>query len=116
MNDGNDNVTFLNPKKKAEDPNPDKESLSYFLEGIDEYSSYQDAERAGKAVMAGITKVCTVKFGIKDHESFYADAAVVSVLVYGMFLRQRGLDTPETFMLTDIRRALDATLNDGNET
>jgi hypothetical protein len=33
-----------------------------------------------------------------------------------MFLRQRGMDTPETFMLTDIRRALDATLNDGNET
>jgi len=115
MNDGNDNVTFLNPKKKAEDPNPDKESLSYFLEGIEEYSSYQDAERAGRAVMAGITKVCTEKFGIKNHESFYADAAVVSVLVYGMFLRQRGMDTPETLMLTDIRNALDTKLNDGNE-
>ena len=115
MNDGNDNVTFLNPKKKAEDPNPDKESLSYFLDGIEEYSSYQDAERAGRAVMAGITKVCTEKFGIKNHESFYADAAVVSVLVYGMFLRQRGMDTPETLMLTDIRNALDTKLNDGNE-
>lgn len=115
MNDGNDNVTFLNPKKKAEDPNPDKESLSYFLEGIEEYSSYQDSERAGRAVMAGITKVCTEKFGIKNHESFYADAAVVSVLVYGMFLRQRGMDTPETLMLTDIRNALDTKLNDGNE-
>jgi hypothetical protein len=111
----NDNVTFLNPKKKAEDPNPDKESLSYFLGGIDEYSSYQDAERAGKAVMAGITKVCTEKFGITHHESFYADAAVVSVLVYGMFLRQRGMDTPETVMLTDIRNALDTKLNDGND-
>jgi len=115
MSDNNDNVTFLNPKKKSEDPNPDKESLSHFLEGIDEYSSYQDAERAGRAVMAGITKVCTEKFGIKNHESFYADAAVVSVLVYGMFLRQRGMDTPETSMLTDIRKSLDATLNDGGD-
>jgi hypothetical protein len=111
----NDNVTFLNPKKKAEDPNPDKESLSYFLEGIDDYNSYQDAERAGRAVMAGITKVCTEKFGVTKQEHFYADAAVISVLVYGMFLRQRGIDTPETYLLTDIRNALDAKLNDGDD-
>ena len=111
----NDNVTFLNPKKKMEDPNPDKESLSYFLEGIDEYNSYQDAERAGRAVMTGITKVCNEKFGVTHQESFYADAAVISVLVYGMFLRQRGIDTPETYLLTDIRNALDTKLNDGDD-
>ena len=111
----NDNVTFLNPKKKFEDTNPDKESLTYFLEGIDDYNSYQDAERAGRSVMAGITKVCTEKFGITKPDSFYADAAVISVLVYGMFLRQRGIDTPETYLLTDIRNALDTKLNDGDD-
>lgn len=116
MNDNSDNVTFLNPKKKTEDPNPDKESLSYFLEGIDEYNSYQDAERAGRAVMAGITRVCNEKFGVAKPENFYADAAVISVLVYGMFLRQRGIDTPETQLLTDIRNALEVNKNDGNKT
>lgn len=111
----NDNVTFLNPKKKSEEPNPDKESLSYFLEGIDEYNSYQDAERAGKAVLAGITKVCNEKFGVANPDGFYADAAVISVLVYGMFLRQRGINTPETHLLDDIRTALEVNINDGND-
>jgi len=111
----NDNVTFLNPKKKSEEPNPDKESLSYFLEGIDEYNSYQDAERAGKAVLAGITRVCNEKFGVTNPDGFYGDAAVISVLVYGMFLRQRGIETPETYLLNDIRIALEVNKNDGND-
>lgn len=104
MNDNPDNVTFLNPKKK--DVRPDKESMSYFLEGVDEYNSYQDSERAGQAVVSGIIKVCREKFGIMDEDSFSGDVAVIGVLVYGLFLRQRGIDTPETKLLTDINSAL----------
>lgn len=109
MNDNSDNVTFLKPKSKP--INPDEASLSYFLDGVDEYNSYQDAERAGKAVMNGIIKVCQEKFGIQFEEDFFSDSAVISVLVYGMFLRQRGIETPETHLLTDIRDALSSTIN-----
>ncbi len=113
MNDNVDNVTFLKPKAKP--INPDEESLSYFLEGVDEYNSYQDSERAGKAVMSGIIKVCQEKFGIKDEESFFSDSAVIAVLVYGMFLRQRGIETPETHLLDNIREGLNSVISKDEE-
>jgi hypothetical protein len=31
-----------------------------------------------------------------------------------MFLRQRGINTPETHLLDDIRTALEVNINDGN--
>ena len=115
MTDKPDNVTFLNTKK-PETINPDTESLTYFLDGVEEYNSYQDAERSGKAVMHGVIKVCQEKFGISDEEGFFRDSAVIAVLVYGMFLRQRGIVTPETHLLDDIRAALDNVIKKDNET
>jgi hypothetical protein len=98
-----DNVTFFDFKQKP--TKEDVETQSIFLDGINEHQSYQDAEKAAKAVMYGIIRVTEEKFGVAD-DKFYADCAVISVLIMGMFLRQRGIDTAETDLLDSIREGI----------
>jgi hypothetical protein len=95
----NDNVKFVN-FGAAKQEQPDLNTVDSFLEGVDEHNSYTDAQRAAKAVMHGIVKVATDKYGISS-PVFYEHAAAISVLIFGMFLSQRGIETPETFLLQD---------------
>ena len=99
MNDTTDNVKFVN-FGAAKQEQPDLDTLQSFLEGVDDHNSYNDARRAAKAVMHGIVKVATDKYGISN-DKFYEHTAAISVLIFGMFLIQRGVETPETFLLQD---------------
>lgn len=109
MNDNSDNVTYLNSKK----PKPvDKDSLNYFLEGATEYSAYQDAEAFAGACLRGILMATEKKIGLRD-DKFHSDAAVIAVLITGLYMRQAGVECPETNLLDNVREAL--TVSKGEE-
>jgi hypothetical protein len=98
----NDNVTYL----KMQPKNPDNEAFSYFLEGASQHAAYQDAEAMAAACMNGILTVINKKIGgIKD-DNVHGDAAVIAVLIQGMFMRQVGVPCPEINLLDDIRDIL----------
>lgn len=97
-----DNVTYLRMKPK----NLDDEALSYFLEGATQHAAYQDAEVMAASCMNGILAVVNKKLGgIKD-DNIHGDAAVIAVLIQGLFMRQAGVECPEIHLLDDIRDAL----------
>lgn len=97
----NDNITYL----KFQPKNPDAEAYNYFISGATEYAAYQDAEAMSAACMNGVIKVLERKFG-KINDSINGDAAVIAVLLQGAFMRQAGVECPETQLLDDIRDAL----------
>jgi len=97
----NDNVTYL----KFQPKNPDAEAYNYFLEGATEYAAYQDAEAMAAACMNGIIRLLGRKFG-RVNDSINGDAAVIAVLLQGAFMRQAGVECPETHLLDDIREIL----------
>jgi hypothetical protein len=97
----NDNVTYL----KFQPKNPDAEAYNYFLEGATEYAAYQDAEAMAAACMNGIIRLLERKFG-RVNDSINGDAAVIAVLLQGAFMRQAGVECPETHLLDDIREIL----------
>ncbi|NBP65037.1 MAG: hypothetical protein EBU66_10330 [Bacteroidetes bacterium] len=101
MNDNSDNVTYLNFNTK----HIDKDSLSYFLEGATEYAAYQDAESFAGACLRGILMAAEKKVGLKN-EKFHSDAAVIAVMITGLYMRQTGVECPETHLLDDVREAL----------
>lgn len=102
MNDNGDNITYLKTNNAKE---IDKESLSYFLQGATEYSAYQDAEGFAQACLRGILLATEKKIGLRD-ENFHSDAAVIAVMITGLYMRQAGVECPEINMLNDVREAL----------
>lgn len=108
MNDNSDNVTYLKTNVTKE---IDKESLSYFLEGATEYAAYQDAEAFAQACLRGILLATEKKIGLKN-ENFHSDAAVIAVMITGLYMRQAGVECPEVHMLDDVREALTVTKED----
>jgi hypothetical protein len=108
MNDNSDNVTYLKTNVTKE---IDKESLSYFLEGATEYAAYQDAEAFAQACLRGILLATEKKIGLKN-ELFHSDAAVIAVMITGLYMRQAGVECPEINMLNDVREALTVTKED----
>ena len=108
MNDNSDNVTYLKTNVTKE---IDKESLSYFLEGATEYAAYQDAEAFAQACLRGILMATEKKIGLRD-ENFHSDAAVIAVMITGLYMRQAGVECPEVHMLDDVREALTVTKED----
>jgi hypothetical protein len=108
MNDNGDNVTYL---KTNVIKDIDKESLSYFLQGATEYAAYQDAEAFAQACLRGILMATEKKIGLRD-ENFHSDAAVIAVMITGLYMRQAGVECPEINMLNDVREALTVTKED----
>ena len=108
MNDNSDNVTYL---KTNVIKDIDKESLSYFLQGATEYAAYQDAEAFAQACLRGILMATEKKIGLTN-ENFHSDAAVIAVMITGLYMRQAGVDCPEINMLNDVREALTITKED----
>lgn len=108
MNDNSDNVTYL---KTNVIKDIDKESLSYFLQGATEYAAYQDAEAFAQACLRGILMATEKKIGLRD-ENFHSDAAVIAVMITGLYMRQAGVECPEINMLDDVREALTVTKED----
>ena len=108
MNDNGDNVTYLKTNVTKE---IDKESLSYFLEGATEYAAYQDAEAFAQACLRGILMATEKKIGLTN-ELFHSDAAVIAVMITGLYMRQAGVECPEINMLNDVREALTVTKED----
>ena len=108
MNDNGDNVTYLKTNVTKE---IDKESLSYFLQGATEYAAYQDAEAFAQACLRGILLATEKKIGLTN-ENFHSDAAVIAVMITGLYMRQVGVDCPEINMLNDVREALTVTKED----
>jgi len=108
MNDNGDNVTYLKTNTVKE---IDKESLSYFLQGATEYAAYQDAEAFAQACLRGILLATEKKIGLTN-ENFHSDAAVIAVMITGLYMRQAGVDCPEINMLNDVREALTITKED----
>ncbi len=102
MNDNSDNVTYLNFNK---DKIVDKESLSYFLEGATEYAAYQDAEAFAAACLRGILMAAEKKVGLRN-DKFHSDAAVIAVLITGLYMRQANVECPEVNLLDEVREAL----------
>lgn len=109
MNDNGDNVTYLNAKKPAP---VDKDTLSYFLEGATEYAAYQEAEAFAGACLRGILMATEKKIGLK-HDGFHSDAAVIAVMITGLYMRQAGVECPEVHLLDDVREGL--TVSKGEE-
>lgn len=108
MNDNGDNVTYLKTNVTKE---IDKESLSYFLQGATEYAAYQDAEAFAQACLRGILMAAEKKIGLTN-EKIHSDAAVIAVMITGLYMRQVGVDCPEINMLNDVREALTVTKED----
>jgi hypothetical protein len=108
MTDKSDNITYLKTNKVKE---IDMQSLSYFLEGATEYAAYQDAEAFAQACLRGILMATEKKIGLKD-ENFHSDAAVIAVMITGLYMRQAGVECPEINMLNDVRGALTITKED----
>ena len=104
----NDNVTYLKTNVTKE---IDKDSLSYFLQGATEYAAYQDAEAFAQACLRGILMATEKKIGLRD-ENFHSDAAVIAVMITGLYMRQAGVECPEINMLNDVREALTITKED----
>jgi hypothetical protein len=108
MNDNGDNVTYLKTNVTKE---IDKESLSYFLQGATEYAAYQDAEAFAQACLRGILMATEKKIGLTN-DLFHSDAAVIAVMITGLYMRQAGVECPEINMLNDVREALTVTKED----
>ena len=108
MNDNSDNVTYLKTNVTKE---IDKESLSYFLEGATEYAAYQEAEAFAAACTRGVLMAAEKKIGLKN-DKFHSDAAVIAVMITGLYMRQAGVECPEVHMLDDVREALTITKED----
>jgi hypothetical protein len=108
MNDNSDNVTYLKTNVTKE---IDKESLSYFLEGATEYAAYQEAEAFAAACTRGVLMAAEKKIGLKN-DTFHSDAAVIAVMITGLYMRQAGVECPEVHMLDDVREALTITKED----
>lgn len=108
MNDNGNNITYLKTNTVKE---IDKESLSYFLQGATEYAAYQDAEAFAQACLRGILIATEKKIGLRD-ENFHSDAAVIAVMITGLYMRQAGVECPEINMLNDVREALTITKED----
>ena len=108
MSDNGDNVTYLKTNVTKE---IDKESLSYFLEGATEYAAYQDAEAFAAACTRGVLMAAEKKIGLKN-DKFHSDAAVIAVMITGLYMRQAGVECPEVHMLDDVREALTITKED----
>ena len=51
------------------------------------------------------------KVGLKN-EKFHSDAAVIAVMITGLYMRQSGVECPEVHMLDDVREALTVTKED----
>jgi hypothetical protein len=108
MNDNGDNVTYLNMNKPK---TVDKDTLSYFLEGASEYAAYQEAEAFAGACLRGILMATEKKIGLK-HDGFHSDAAVIAVLITGLYMRQAGVECPEVHLLDDVREGLTVSKGD----
>lgn len=108
MSDNDDNVTYLKTNVTKE---IDRESLSYFLEGATEYAAYQEAEAFAAACMRGVLMAAEKKVGLKN-DKFHSDAAVIAVMLTGLYMRQVGVECPEINMLDDVRAALTITKED----
>jgi hypothetical protein len=103
----NDNITYLRPRA-APPTKEDLESFNYFLEGATEYAAYQEAEAFAAACMNGILRAADKKLG-KLEDNVNGDAAVIAVMIQGMFMRQAGVHCPEINLLDDIREILNRT-------
>jgi len=103
----NDNITYLRPRA-APPTKEDLESYNYFLEGATEYAAYQEAEAFAAACMNGILRAADKKLGKLD-DNITGDAAVIAVMIQGMFMRQAGVHCPEMNLLDDIREILNKT-------
>ena len=103
----NDNITYLRPRS-APPTKEDLESFNYFLEGATEYAAYQEAEAFAAACMNGILRAADKKLGKLD-DNINGDAAVIAVMIQGMFMRQAGVHCPEINLLDDIRNILNKT-------
>ena len=103
----NDNITYLRPRS-APPTKEDLESFNYFLEGATEYAAYQEAEAFAAACMNGILRAADKKLG-KLNDNINGDAAVIAVMIQGMFMRQAGVHCPEINLLDDIRDILNKT-------
>lgn len=110
MDDNIDNVTYLKPKVAVRDI--DKDALSYFLEGASEYAAYQESEAFAGACLRGILMAVEKKIGLKN-EKYHSDAAVIAVMITGFYMRQAGVECPETNLLDSVREGL--TISKGDE-
>jgi len=103
MSNNDDNITYLRPKNSSMDI--DKDTLGYFLEGATEYAAYQDSETFAGACMRGMLMALEKRIGLKN-EKFHSDAAVIAVMITGLYMRQAGVDCPETNLLDSVREGL----------
>ena len=109
----NDNITYLRPRS-APPTKEDLESFNYFLEGATEYAAYQASEAFAAACMNGILRAADKKLGKLD-DNINGDAAVIAVMIQGMFMRQAGVHCPEINLLDDIREVLTRAKKDESE-
>lgn len=109
MNDNGDNITYLRPNKPTREI--DRDALSYFLEGASQHAAYQDAEAFAGACLRGILMALEKRIGIKD-EKYHSDAAVIAVMVTGMYMRQAGVECPEINLLDNVREGLTVNKDD----
>lgn len=107
-----DNVTFLNFKTKNVEN--DEEVLNDFLKGATQFAGYQDAEMFSRSCMHGILTALDKRLG-GINDNCHSDAAVIAVMIVGLFMRQIGVETPETQMLEDIRDALTSVKKESTE-
>lgn len=104
MNDNNGNVTYLKPKLKLTEV--DDEAATFFMEGASQYEAYQNSEAFSAAMMNGILNAAQKKLNGFNNDNFGGDAAVIAVLIQGFYMRQLGVECPETHLLDDLRVGL----------
>ncbi len=113
MNDNdknNNNILTFTPKDAKIEI--DAEIVDSFTTGIKQIDAYTEAQRISRSLMYGFVKVFEERYGIKK-PIFFKDAAVLSLLIVGTILRQRGIeDAGEVQLLNDIQEMMDSKVDE----
>jgi hypothetical protein len=114
MND-NDNNNILPFTPKDAKIEIDAGIVDSFVEGTRQIDAHTEAQRIARSLMYGFVKVFEERYGIKK-PIFFKDSAVLSVLIIGTILRQRGIeDVGEVQLLNEIQEMMDSKSEDPDE-
>jgi len=104
-NDKNNILTFTPKDAKIE---IDAEIVDSFVTGTRLIDAHTEAQRISRSLMYGFVKVFEERYGIKK-PIFFKDAAVLSLLIVGTILRQRGIENAgEVQLLNEIQEMMDS--------
>jgi hypothetical protein len=113
MNDNdknNNNILTFTPKDAKIEI--DAEIVDSFTTGIKQIDAYTEAQRISRSLMYGFVKVFEERYGIKK-PIFFKDSALLSILIIGTILRQRGIeDGGEVQLLNDIQEMMSLNMPD----